>query len=82
MKNYVSEKVSQVKVQELVQNLSNVEEKTLVQWITCFTITGFFAFPKLMLEMAEEICWKHLFFVLQILFKFVGLRPIGHNWFT
>ena len=62
MKNRVSGKVSQVKAQELVQNLSNVEEKTLIQWITRFTIIGFFISPKLVLEMVEEICWKHFVF--------------------
>ena len=56
MKNRVSGKVSQAKAQELVQNLSNAEEKTLVRWITRLTITGFLASPKLVLEMAEEIC--------------------------
>ena len=30
MKNHVSGKISQIKTQELVQNLSNVEKKTLI----------------------------------------------------
>ena len=30
MKNHVSRKISQTKTQKLVQNLSNVEEKTLI----------------------------------------------------
>ena len=82
MKNRVSGKVSQAKAQELVQNLSNAEEKTLVRWITRLTITGFLASPKLVLEMAEEICWECLFLVLQVLFGSLGLCLIGHNWFT
>ena len=55
MKNYVSGKISQAKAQKLVQNLSNTKEKTLIQWITCFTIIGFSVSPKLMLEIIEKI---------------------------
>ena len=55
MKNCISGKISQAKAQELVQNLSNMEEKILVQWITRFTIIGFPVSPKLVLEMAEKI---------------------------
>ena len=38
MKNCISKKISQVKTQKLVQNLSNAEKKILIQWITHFTI--------------------------------------------
>ena len=55
MKNYISRKISQAKTQKLIQNLSNIKKKTLIQWITHFTIIKFPASPKLMLEMAEEI---------------------------
>ena len=34
----------------------------LVRWITRFMITGFFASPKLVLEMAEEICCECVVF--------------------
>ena len=30
MKNHISKKISQTKTQELIQNLSNVEKKTLI----------------------------------------------------
>ena len=32
-----------------------MKRKTLIQWITHLTITGFLVSPKLMLEIAEEI---------------------------
>ena len=40
---------------ETAQLLSNTEEKTLAQWITRLTSTGFPATPALVIEMAEEI---------------------------
>ena len=55
MKNCVSGKVSQIKIQKLVQNLSNAKKKILIQWITHFMIIGFFASPKLVLKITEEI---------------------------
>ena len=78
-KNRVSEKISQAKTQELVQNLSNAEEKTLIQWITRLTIIRFPVSPKLVLKMAEEIRRKYLFLVLQVSFGFLKLCPINHN---
>ena len=79
MKNCVSKKILQIKIQKLIQNLSNVKKKKLIWWITHFTIIRFFASPKLMLEMAEEIYQKYLFFVLQILFRFLKLCLINYN---
>ena len=61
MKNRLSGRVSQAQAQESVQNLSNAKKKILVRWITRFTITGFPASPKLVLEMAEEIRQEHIF---------------------
>ena len=79
MKNRVSGKISQVKAQKLVQNLSNAEKKTLIQWITHLIIIGFFASPKLVLKMAEEICQKYLFLALQVSSGFLKLCSINYN---
>ena len=79
MKNCVSRKISQVKAQELVQNLSNAKKKTLIQWITHLTIIRFPASPKLVLKITEKIHQKHLFLTLQILFGFLKLHLINYN---
>ena len=79
MKNCVSGKILQIKIQELIQNLSNTEKKILVWWITHFTIIGFFVFLKLVLKIIKEIHQECLFFVFQVLFRFLKLHLIGYN---
>ena len=51
----------------------------LVQWITRFTIIGFFVSPKLILEMAEKIHREYMFFVFQIKFTSLKFHLIGYN---
>ncbi|ODQ70192.1 hypothetical protein LIPSTDRAFT_6280 [Lipomyces starkeyi NRRL Y-11557] len=51
---------SRTKSHETYQILSNVEEKTLVRWITRLTATGYPATPALLKEMAEEI-YSHFY---------------------
>ena len=55
MKNYLSGAFSQIQTHEIQQNLSNVEKRFLIKWITHLTIIKFPVFSKLVLEMAEEI---------------------------
>ena len=55
MKNCLFGAFSQVQAREIQQNLSNMEKKILIKWITCFTIIEFLIFSKLVLEMIEEI---------------------------
>ena len=47
-------RISPEKFHKLVQNLSNVEKKTLIWWITQLIIDRFLISSKLMLEMAEK----------------------------
>ena len=79
MKHCVAKKFLQTQTQKPIQNLSNAKEITLMQWITCFTIIGFPASPKLILEMAEEIHHKHIFFVFQVTSTSLKLHSIGYN---
>ena len=73
---------SRAQAHAMQQILSNAEEMTLVWWITCLTITGYPASPKLVLEMAEEICCERVFLASQATSASLGLCPIGHNWLT
>jgi len=46
---------SRATAHQVEQILSNAEEKTLSQWITRLTRTGFPASPALVVQMAEEV---------------------------
>ena len=81
-KNRVSGRILQIKAWESVQNLSNAEEKTLIQWITRFAVIGFPVFPRLVFKN----CWKNLAitFISRTssfvwIFKNVLLRSTSHE---
>lgn len=59
------------------QTLSTMEEKTLVQWITRLTHTGFPALRVLVVQMAEEI--QHGCVQLSKTLA-LSLQPIGKKW--
>ena len=74
--------ISWVQAHAMQQILSNAEEMIFARWITRLTITGYPAFPKLVLEMAEEICRECVFLAFQVTSASLGFRLIGYNWFT
>ena len=62
------------------QILSNAEEKTLVQWITCLTCTRFPASPSLVVQMAEEIHYECVHLRNDANASDQSIRSISHNW--
>jgi hypothetical protein len=51
----IAGRTSRSQAPESAQISTCAEEKTLVQWLTCLTSTGFPASPALAMQMAEEI---------------------------
>ena len=62
------------------QILSNAEEKTLVQWITRLTCTGFPASPSLVVQMAEKIRREHVHLRNDANTSDQSIQLISHNW--
>ena len=71
---------SRAQANEVVQLLSNAEEKTLVRWITRLTSTGFPATPALVIEMAEQTRVGRVKLASPQNTEPTQLRPIGHEW--
>ena len=72
--------LSRVQAKEIVQILSNAEEKTLVRWISRYTCAGSPITPVLLLELAELICHQRVRHASQNSASTKIIAPIGHEW--
>ena len=68
------------KSQEKHQNLMEVEEKELAQWITLCTIIGRMPIPDVVCEMAEGIRRRCIKGVNEVGMELVHYEPIGKGW--
>ena len=62
------------------QNLTHAEEKELVGWITCLTISGYPPHYKTLREMAEEIRKQSVKNINDEGMQLVEYEPIGKDW--
>ncbi|APA14878.1 hypothetical protein sscle_13g096480 [Sclerotinia sclerotiorum 1980 UF-70] len=76
----VAERKSHTQSHEMAQILSNIEENTLVRWISRFTITGFPATPILVKEMADKIRFRCIQITSSRIPISTEIPPIGHEW--
>jgi len=77
LRHRIAGRTSRSHAYESAQILLNIEEQTLVRWISRLCRTGFPASPKLVIEMAEEVR-RSRFQLSQSLP--LSLRPIGEHW--
>lgn len=72
--------ISRSQAQELNQNLSNAEEKTIIRWTTRFTSGGSPISPKLLIQIAELIQRQRVRRVSGNEAIAKTTTPIGHEW--
>ena len=62
------------------QNLTHAEEKELVRWITCLTITGYPSRYKTLREIAEEIRKRRVKDINEEGMQLIEYESIGKDW--
>jgi hypothetical protein len=72
--------LSRAQAKEMVQILSNAEEKTLVRWVKRYTCAGSPITPALLIEMAELIRHERVRHASQNSASAKTITPIGHEW--
>src|SRR6201999_3859025 len=72
--------LSRAQAKEMVQLLSNAEEKTLIRWISRYTCAGSPITPALLIELAELIRHQRVRHASQNSSSTKIIAPIGHEW--